>query len=320
MYARIGEAKRELYQWDTGQFLEVSEDVARVDFCYREKAKMVYGVFSKDGRVIIPDVMLQQSGVMDALIMGSSGGSHTVQRMEITVIERPIPPGYVVSPQGGIFSYDDLYLMLEEMGAATTGGFKMLGDIDMNDYRVTNLDEPEMDGDAVPKKWAEDNFLTIKGGTLTGRLNGLKDPIKDDEAAPKSYVDKRMPIEGGTFTGNVDMGGKKLHNLPTPNAGDDAVTKQYVDGKHIGPIYATIGITWNGAEAPYTQEVSIPGIMESDNPHVTPDYSDNNDTAIAQREAWGMVCEGKASNGKITFICLEDKPTTAVPIMIEVNR
>lgn len=82
---------------------------------------------------------------------------------------------------------------------------------------------------------------------------------------------------------------------------------------------ATLGTNWGGS-APYTQTVSVPGILETDRPHVTPVYSSTVSTALAQREAWGMVCDVDSGADKLTFTCFEEKPTVSIPIQIEVIR
>ena len=83
---------------------------------------------------------------------------------------------------------------------------------------------------------------------------------------------------------------------------------------------ATITTAWTGSSAPYTQDVSISGILESDTPHITPVYSSTLVTALAQKEAWSMVSKAEASDGIITFTCFEDKPSTEISIQIEVMR
>ena len=50
-----------------------------------------------------------------------------------------------------------------------------------------------------------------------------------DAGGIKAYADTKLPKSGGTMTGNLDMGGKKLQNLPTPEADTDAAPKSYVD-------------------------------------------------------------------------------------------
>ena len=83
---------------------------------------------------------------------------------------------------------------------------------------------------------------------------------------------------------------------------------------------ATITTTWTGSAAPYTQSVTVSGILSTDYPHITPVYSTTNSTAIAQKDAWAKVSKATTESGKITFTCFEGKPTTAIPIQIEVMR
>ena len=83
---------------------------------------------------------------------------------------------------------------------------------------------------------------------------------------------------------------------------------------------ATLEAGWWSDSAPYVQGVVISSILDSDMPHITPVYSTTNAIAIAQKEAWACVSKAVTEAGLITFTCFEDKPTTAIPIQIEVNR
>lgn len=83
---------------------------------------------------------------------------------------------------------------------------------------------------------------------------------------------------------------------------------------------ATLSASNWSSSAPYTQTVSIDGITVEDNPHISPVYSDTLATALAQKEAWEMVSRAKTGANSITFYCFEDKPTTDIPVQIEVNR
>lgn len=168
--------------------------------------------------------------------------------------------------------------------------------------------------------------LAVSGGDMGGPINmngqpitGLNDPMSETEAARKAYVDKMLPKSGGTMSGTIAMGGNKVTNLATPTDNADAVTKWYVDSKRITKT-ATITSTWSGSSAPYTQSVTIPGILSTDAPHIMPVYSTDNAAAISQKEAWSCVNNAVTSDGSITFTCFEDKPTTAIPIQIEVMR
>ena len=107
----------------------------------------------------------------------------------------------------------------------------------------------------------------------------------------------------------------------------DIATKGYVDqamenaGGAVKVSYtAVLSASWSGAAAPYTQEVAVSGILATDEPHITPIYSNDNDTDIAEKEAWNTVGKAVTSAGKITFTCFEEKPEQAININIEVIR
>lgn len=82
----------------------------------------------------------------------------------------------------------------------------------------------------------------------------------------------------------------------------------------------TLASSWSGSAAPYTQSVAVEGILATDNPHITPIYSDTLITAIAEQEAWNCVSKAETAADTITFTCFADKPTIAVSLQIEVNR
>ena len=189
MYARLPDGKENLFQWDTKQYLEVSQDVTRVDFCFRVDPDTVYGVIAKKGICYIPNLLLQKAGIVDALIMSTEIGTVTDRRLEIPVFERPIPPGYVATKDGAIISYDELEDILGEMKFLKTTGGTMSGDINMDQRKITGLVDPVGDSDAVRKRYVDTNFMKKNGDTLDGPLYGLPTPERDDEAVNKGYTD-----------------------------------------------------------------------------------------------------------------------------------
>ena len=300
MYARLPDGKTSLFQWDTKQYLETSEDVTRVDFCFRIDPEVVYGVFAKEGKCYIPNLLIQKAGIIDALIMSTAIGTTTDRRLEIPVEERPIPPGYVATKDGAIISYDDLEDVLGELNFLSTNGGTMAGDIDMDGRKITGLVDPVADGDAARKRYVDTEISTAAGNAET------------------NAKDASLPKAGGTMTGDISMGGNAVKGLKAPSDGTDAATKGYVDGKRK-TFTATVGTGWTGS-GPYTQTVTVAGVLATDMPHVVPVYDADNTTAQAQREAWGCVSRGVAAAGGIQFTCFEDKPETAIPIQIEVMR
>ena len=82
----------------------------------------------------------------------------------------------------------------------------------------------------------------------------------------------------------------------------------------------TITATWTGTSAPYTQDVTVTGMTANDEPHIMPVYSTTLATAQAQEIAYGMISKAVSGTNKITFTCNFSKPTTAIPIEVEVIR
>lgn len=175
----------------------------------------------------------------------------------------------------------------------------------------------------------------ITGGTLIGdldingnRLFGIGAPTADSDAANKDYVDTAeanaknasLPKAGGTMTGNIDLGGNALTNVKAPAAATDAATKGYVDGKRL-VLTTTIPASWTGSAEPYTQTISVPGILATDTPHIMPVYTDPDySVTLAQIEGWSKIVSAFSGDGVIAFYCRPDKPAVAIPIQIEVIR
>ena len=79
--------------------------------------------------------------------------------------------------------------------------------------------------------------------------------------------------------------------------------------------------SWS-ASAPYSQNVTINGILITDSPFVDVDMSGASSTSAgtALLEAWGLVGRVVANAGSITAYCYEEKPTVNIPIILKVVR
>ena len=119
---------------------------------------------------------------------------------------------------------------------------------------------------------------------------------------------------GGTMSGSIEMSGNKITGSGDPTEDGDLVHKKYVDEKHL--VFTATIIEWTDNKATLT----ISGLVESDNAHVTPVYSDSAEDNLKIKEAWNMVTYADVQTDSITFVCLEDVPTVNIPILIEVNR
>ena len=124
-----------------------------------------------------------------------------------------------------------------------------------------------------------------------------------------------------TTTYQLNFTGDQINNLLARTTNLDTElneVKAYTDIKRK-TWTAPITTTWSGS-GPYTQSVTVSGILVSDMPHITPVYSSDNATALAQKEAWACVSNAVTAANSITFTCFEDKPATVIPIQIEVMR
>ena len=97
--------------------------------------------------------------------------------------------------------------------------------------------------------------------------------------------------------------------------------KTVANSKATTKVYtATIGTSWSGSAAPYTQTVSVPGILSSDTPIVDINfssiaYSDKEDIVTA----WSSIYRITTSNNSIT-VYADETTATAVPIQLKVVR
>lgn len=174
------------------------------------------------------------------------------------------------------------------------------------------------DSDYQVQLTVSDSFNTVSGGiSLLPAAFALLDFDRTNKAVG---IGQRAGTAGTLSVGlPIKMGTNRITDMGAPTDAADAATKAYVDGKRFTKT-ATISASWSGSAAPYTQSVTVAGILATDFPHITPVYSSTLATALAQKEAWSMVSKAVSNSGKITFTCFEEKPATAIPIQIEVTR
>lgn len=145
-----------------------------------------------------------------------------------------------------------------------------------------------------------------------------------------------LPLDGGTMTGPINMGEKKITALATPEASADAATKDYVDDAaadaEASAFEAAKGYTdgrdalyaatllatgWGSgrlqtvAAATSTEDASATAIFASPTP------SDENGYT-AWRECGVRLYS--QTDGYVTFYAAEDTPTVNIPVSIYVKK
>ena len=81
----------------------------------------------------------------------------------------------------------------------------------------------------------------------------------------------------------------------------------------------TIGTTWSGS-GPYTQTISVDGILSTDNPIIDVILSDDTTFSKTVLEAWSNVSRIVTSDGTITVYCYDIAPIVSIPIQLKVVR
>lgn len=172
------------------------------------------------------------------------------------------------------------------------------------------------------------NELSSGIDTLEEKVDTFVSDFSSDIETLETEINKKIE---SLFSENEDgetviqtpivMNDNKITGLGTPEEDTDAATKKYVDDKHFYLILnKTLSTEWVGDTAPYTQELLISEIAETDCPHIAPVYSNTLDTAIVEREAWAKIYKAETGQGIITFSCFEEKPLVELNIQIEVIR
>ena len=108
--------------------------------------------------------------------------------------------------------------------------WRMLQDLDMNDYRITSLGLPQEGSDAVTKRWVN---LQLKDGMkdIDDLEAALEVTSKALEAEKKRLdriekdVAKCLPMTGGKMDGNIDMQGNAIRNLTDAVGAAEPITK-----------------------------------------------------------------------------------------------
>jgi hypothetical protein len=82
----------------------------------------------------------------------------------------------------------------------------------------------------------------------------------------------------------------------------------------------TIPSTGWTAEAPYYVDITVEGLLETDNPMITPVYTGTVETDTAIKEAWNKIDRAVTSANSLRVYAFEEVPTTDILVQLQVVR
>lgn len=193
--------------------------------------------------------------------------------------------------------FDDEFINAKIDQKLDKSGGTMTGDIDMSAHDITGASQIDAD--------------TVHATSL--KLNGVYMEASSEGA---STAERKVTITG---TANADDP-VRLGGVETPTEDNDAANKLYADTRVVPEAYfvTLLSSGWTGSSAPYSQTVSVSGILATDTPFVMPIIGSASSTAVSQQQAWNLVSAAESIDGSIIFTCFEEKPETDIRLKIEV--
>lgn len=154
-----------------------------------------------------------------------------------------------------------------------------------------------------------------------------KDKLEGIEENANNYV---LPVASTTETGGIKVDGTTIvveNGIAKAIAADSA---DYTARAEIEALKqekaetitytATIPSTGWTASAPYYVDVAIEGLLETDNPMITPVYTGTVETDAAIKEAWNKIDRAVTSANSLRVYAFEEVPTTDIPVQLQVVR
>lgn len=179
---------------------------------------------------------------------------------------------------------------------------------------------PSLSGYAT-ESWVEGKgYLTSAPVTsVNSKTGAVTLTYSDVSAVPTSRTVNGKALSSNITLAASDVGavpttrtvnGKALSSNITLSASDvgAATTKTYT---------ATLGTTWSGSAAPYTQSVTVSGILATDTPIV--DFVATTSGYEAEQEDWAKVFKIVTGANSLTFYA-SDKTTTSLSIQVKVVK
>jgi hypothetical protein len=195
----------------------------------------------------------------------------------------------------------------DEVGAYTAHEIGIWAKLGSGPKTLLALHQDIAGGVSVPTVSTSPNFAFALYATHAISNEGTLSVVIDAGAyaTMSSLAEEIAPVSAAANAG-------KAHSL-VPHAPAEA-TKNVV-----ARFTATIGTTWTGSEAPYSQEISVSGMLATDAPMVDIVQTGNEATDSVMRDAWSGVTRIVTKANGIT-VYADEAIETSIPIQLKVVR
>lgn len=172
------------------------------------------------------------------------------------------------------------------------------------------------------------NLIVIKGTPVASTPSDPAHTVGDiinDHVYLADMPLYRVPVNGLNVEALVPLFTEASMSVADGAVGTDKIADGSITANKIASgavtrnFAATIGTSWTGSVAPYTQDVNVSGLFASDKPIVDLIPSDTFATAEAELEAWSNIYRIVTASNKIT-VYATDKTTTSINVQMVVIR
>ena len=164
-------------------------------------------------------------------------------------------------------------------GTTTLNNLALTGTVDFNAARLTDIGTPTAATDAVTKAYADGLITALVDGAPAAldTLNELAAALDDDAAFHTTVTNSiaaKLPLAGGTMTGELSLGANKIVSVADPTLAQDVATKAYVDAADTTGL-PLAGGTMSGAIAMGTNKITGAGDPTAAQDVATKAYTDS---------------------------------------------
>lgn len=164
----------------------------------------------------------------------------------------------------------------------------------------------------------------ISWGSIKGTLSNQTDL--------KSAIDLASVTTWGDIEGTIDAQTDLQNEIDTASTtsiwggisgtlASQTDLKSELDAKAtVRTFNVTLVASGWSENAPFTQTISVNGMLETDSPITDIVLNDTTATAIAENKAFGYVSKITTANDSITVVCLEKQPEVDITIQLKVVR